>query len=493
MPALSAFRQRVLVFPNDLPLTDATAQRGPGVVTLAIATVVLYTICNAPADKLANLVASHRWWSGVLAPRYITPDEFMRRFVIPLKGLLFLAAVTCLLTPVIRAAASGMREIDRATLRRSAWITLLLLVICWALCWPYHTSMWAVGNWGTFFARMSEDPFAEPHNYFHRRLLKPALAYFLQFRGPPLYWLFTMLCVALLSYLIVLYFEVMLTRRHRDDARIPDPLLRALAAMGVMSTNVVMLHLSAAGYVDDLVAILILLQLVLPLPFKARLCLVALTMATHEAAAVFGLGPLVLVLFPNWTQRFAAWIVMGSFFAFWLASYGFDFPTAFGVHTQFEKQTTLDIVLANPRTATLGAFMAHKFFWFVFVAAVWRLLARREWAGAFALAACTLVPVATMPIATDTSRLVGMGFAGILFAVVILLPDLRSSLGRRLFALACIASVLVPYYPSGPLWLEVPAGGYYKAVYMYMRTWLDNWLTPPFPLKGPATATTTLR
>lgn len=475
MHALNHFRRTVLLFP-EASADDSSlwAHRSPGFAPLALAVVVLYAICNAPADQLEALLSANWWWSGWLAPRYVAPDVFVRRFVVPLKGLLFGAAVVCLLIPIARAVARGLREIDRPTLRRSAWLTLVLLAISWALCWPYHTSMWAVGNWGTFFARMSENPFAEPHNYFHRRLLKPALAYFLQFRGPLLYWMFTMLCTAMLSFLIVLYFEVMLTRRGNrddDDVQMPDGLLRTLASLGVMSTNVVMLHLTAPEYVDDLLAILILLQIVLPLTLKARLCLVALAMATHEAAAVFGLGPLVLVLFPTWTQRLAAWGLMGSFFGFWLASYGFDLRAAFGVHTQFETQSTFDIMLAHPRTLALGLFMAHKFFWAVFIAALWRLLARRQWAPAGALAACTLVPLATMPIATDTSRLVGMGFAGILFAVVVLLPDLRTSMGRRLFALACVASILVPYYPSGASWFESPAGGYYKAAYLYVRGW----------------------
>jgi hypothetical protein len=470
MHALNDFRRRVLIFPDEPPLSPPLPHRWPGPILITLAIAVLYTICNAPADRLERFVAAHPWWNGWLAPRFITPDVFMRRFVVPLKGLLFAGAVACLLVPVVRAAAHGFREIDRATLRRSAWLTLILLAICWALCWPYHRSMWAVGNWGTFFARMSEDPFAQPHDYYHRRLLKPALAYFLQFRGPPLYWLFTMCCTAAISFLIVLYFEVMLTRRRSDDVAVPDPLLRALTSLGVMSTNVVMLHLAAPGYVDDLLAVLVLLQIVLPLPLNARLCLVALSVATHESAAVFGLGPLVLVVFPNWPSRIAAWGVMGSFAIFWFASQGFDAAAWYGQHTQFETTSTFEIMLANPRTLALGVFMAHKLFWFVFAAAVWRLVTRREWAAAGALAACALTPLATMPLATDTSRLVGVGFAGILFAVVILLPTLRAT-GQRLFALACIFSVLVPYFPAGPNWLEVPAGGYYKAFYMYVRGW----------------------
>jgi hypothetical protein len=102
------------------------------------------------------------------------------------------------------------------------------------------------------------------------------------------------------------------------------------------------------------------------------------------------------------------------------------------------------------------------------------LIDRRDWAAALAIAACTLVPLGIMPIATDTSRLVGMGFAGVLFSVVILLPELRTALGQRLFSLACVLSVAVPYFPSGGAWLEVPAGGYYKAFYMYFRAWFSR-------------------
>ena len=472
MHALNDLRPRVLLFPDAPETTEP--HRWPGFVTLALATATVYTICNAPIDKVTALLDANRWWSGRIAPPHVPLDEFVKFFVVPLKALLFGIAMACLLVPVIRGLARGLCQIDPATLRRSTTLALILLAFCWVLCWPYHRSMWAVGNWGLYFAWMSEDPFNESHGYFHRRLLKPALAYFLHLQGPLLYWLFSMVCAAALSFLIVLYFEVMLVRPRADDgangSNPPSTLLRTLAALGVMSTNVIMLHLAAPGYVDDLLAINVMLQLVLPLALRERLCLVALAMATHEAAAVFSVTPLVLVLFPTWRQRFAAWFVMGSFFAFWLASYGFNLPAAFGVHTQFEKTDTFEIFTTYWRTVLLGVFMSHKFLWLVLAAALWRLVARREWIWAAVVAACAMTPLATMPIATDTSRLVGVGFAGILFAVVLLLPELRAT-GQRLFALACVFSVLVPYYPSGANWLEVPAGGYYKAFYMYVRGW----------------------
>ena len=473
MHALNDFRRRVLPFPDAPPVSPETA-RWPGPVTIAVATAVIYTICNAPIDKVTALLDAHRWWSGRIAPPNVPLDEFVRFFIVPLKALLFAVALVCLLVPIIRGIARGVRTIDGATLRRSVKLSLILLAVCWALCWPYHRTFWAVGNWGMYFAWMSEDPFNEPHNYFHRRLLKPALAYFLQLHGPLLYWLFSMLCAAVLSFLIVLYFEVALVRRRDDGAARaidrPDPLIRALAALGVMTTNVIMLHLAAPGYVDDMLAILVMLQILLPLTLRERLCLLALAMATHEAAAVFSLGPLVLVLFPNWRQRFAGWFVMGVFFVFWLASYGMNLPAAFGVHTQFEKTDTFQVFTTHPRMVAFGVFMAHKFFWLVFLAAILWLIARRQWIWAAVLAACTLTPLATMPIATDTSRLVGVGFAGILFSIVLLLPELRAT-GQRLFALVCLFSILVPYFPSGGAWIELPAGGYYKAFYMYVRGW----------------------
>lgn len=393
-----------------------------------------------------------------------------------MRGLLFTAALACLLIPVARGVARGAREIDRATLRRSFWIALGLFAFCWALSWPYHTSMWAVGNWGTFYARMSEDPFAETQVLFYRRLLKPALAHVLQFRGPLLYWLFSMACAALLSFLIVLYFEIALVRQTDAQAsanvrRVPDGLLRGLASLAVMSTNLVMLHLAAPGYADDLAAILVILQIVLPLALRERLCLVALTAATHESVALFALAPLALVLLATWTQRMAAWSVIGAFFVFWLGNHGFNLSAGVDAHTRFHELDVFHIVRSYPRSLALGLFMAHKLLWLVFAAALCRLLAQRQWAGAAALAACTLVPLATIPISLDTSRLVGLGFAGILFSVVLLLPELRTPMGQRLFALTCLFSVLIPYYPSGASWLEVPAGGYYKAVYMYVRGW----------------------
>src|SRR5688572_19843806 len=98
MHALNDLRPRVLLFP-DAPDPAQTSRR-PGFVTLAIATAVVYTICNAPIDKVSALLDAHRWWSGTLAPPHISLDGFVKYFVVPLKALLFGVALVCLLTPV---------------------------------------------------------------------------------------------------------------------------------------------------------------------------------------------------------------------------------------------------------------------------------------------------------------------------------------------------------------------------------------------------------
>ncbi len=474
MLALSDFRRRVLIFPD----APATANRSPGYLSLAVATLVVYTICNAPVDKLESLAAASRWWSGWLAPNHVSAETFVHRIIVPIKALLFGIATAWLLIPVGRAIGRALREIDRATLRRSALLALLLFALCWLLCWPYHTSMWAVGNWGTHYANATHAPFAQPENLFHRRLMKPALAYYLQFQGPVLYWVFSMLCTGAIAWLITLYIELRFAA-SRAAAMAPsaagaDPLLRALAVLAILSTNVVMLHLASAGYPDDLAAVFILLQIVLPLTLRERLALAALTTVTLEASPLFALAPLALVLVPTWRQRLAMGGWIAAFFIVWLASHGFGIATAVRAHADFGKTDTLKIFLSYPAGIAAGVFLAHKFLWLAFFFACWRLLRRRDGWGFIAIIACTCTALGTMPLATDTSRHVAQGFAGILFSAVILLEEVRSRLGRFVVLLICLFTIALPYLPSGGNWLELPAGGLYKAIYMYVRGWLPT-------------------
>src|SRR5687768_14262744 len=101
MHALNDFRRRVLPFP-DAPLDSPETSRRPGTVAVALAIAVIYTICNAPIDKVTALLDAHRWWSGRIAPPNVPLDEFVRFFVVPFKALLFGVALACLLVPIIR-------------------------------------------------------------------------------------------------------------------------------------------------------------------------------------------------------------------------------------------------------------------------------------------------------------------------------------------------------------------------------------------------------
>ena len=349
------------------------------------------------------------------------------------EKFLFFLGFWILTIPVILSVAKarpvwGGWSLSKKFVSTLGFFVLLSLLI---FPYPYPQGLWAdpsgLSGFGREYGRMSLGLF-DPgiHGGVKRRILAPALAHCLQFNGLTLYYLFSMLCVYVLIFMTLVFLDSK-TSHGGGAAQSPGPALKFLLYASVMTTSYLSVSRQWPGYPEQVGFILILLMASLPMGSQARLALVALVLLTHDALA-FVLAPLILFAFPA-EERKAAFVVIALFFVLWLASYKFDYAAGFSAHLQRDAVAPWRVAMRNPPLTLAGLFFAHKLFWvlcFFTAARLWRRGDRKE---AALILALVIVPIGTIFLAWDVSRLVGFGFLGSLIALAFFIRE-RSRLKK---------------------------------------------------------------
>ena len=184
---------------------------------------------------------------------------------VPTRKILFLIGLSILAWPLVTAARTAEWCRDAVALVRQAKIAL---VVCFGLLLLVVPG--GLRQMGDGFARLSEDPFGAPASVYARRLLVPALAEAIGFRGGVYYLAFSFLLGLLSVLLLVIWCE-------RARLRLPTWVLLSIASSSFIVYN----HLMP-GYVDQMLVVLVLSIGLLPLDSRGRLAIVALGLVTHE-------------------------------------------------------------------------------------------------------------------------------------------------------------------------------------------------------------------
>ena len=150
---------------------------------------------------------------------------------------------------------------------RSALVFLFLAILVSTLHATYM---------GEVYAKISLSPFDQDVGFFYRRILEPALAYFLQFKGEVLYSLLHFLITYACIYLIILWLEKKLLVRFK-----------IWQLVSIMTAVMIIHQFEAPGYPDQIILLLALLSFFIPLNKYGRVSMLALMFLTHESAALF--------------------------------------------------------------------------------------------------------------------------------------------------------------------------------------------------------------
>lgn len=281
-----------------------------------------------------------------------------------------------------------------ATLRKTIllFISLLLLV-----------STLQLSSMGLEYGRLSNMPFMQEQGYYYRRLLIPALAYFLQFRGEFLYNIFHFLILGSGLYLFVYWLDVKINAN-----------LKYWQFISILTSGYFIFNFQFPGYPEIMVAVLSLLILLTEFNLKNKLIIFVLMLLTHESAALF-MGLPVLIYTSNRKEIKGYLAIIIIYLFFWVSAYDFNFKQLLLGHTQLGEKNNLDYFFANPFWVMLGVFSAYKLLWLIYFIFIYLIHKTKEYNYFYSISAMVLLPLLLVVI-VDVSRIVAWGYLGIVLS-----------------------------------------------------------------------------
>jgi hypothetical protein len=447
------------------------------------AVIVILLIPHAPKDKVGGAIfkivqfLSTRLWD-LEKPKKLA-DFVLYNFAIPLKGFCFLLAFLILAYLIGRCIYRAKSFWNELGIKRIAILSLVIFLVLSLFVFPYsypgglNPHRLGTSGLGNDYGHMSLNPFAENTGWHYRRILKPAIAHFIQMDGVFLYYLFSLLCTYILIFMTLTFIESKIwidCHKDRKTKRILNPKLRFLVYVSVATSSYIMTDFLWPGYVEQLTFILILLMACIPMNHQARLAAVALCMANHEASG-FALIPIIFFCFPRREINQALFVII-LYFGIWLASYGLNFYNLLSAHSVVNnKESITQLLINSPGLAIAGTFFSYKLFWIIFLYVVWMLWHQKDRLTAVAILSIVLIPTFLIFVAADTTRVAGFGILGMLIILCILIDEYSQSPkpSHRLAFTSIYANIIIPSYPVifdyPPSLLTYPYRGLYQLIH----------------------------
>jgi len=291
---------------------------------------------------------------------------------------------------------------------------------------------------GIRYAVMAVAPFEEGANQYYRRVLMPAAAHLLGFRGPHLYWLFSLVLTFTEVWLIAWTLWHPLRQAQLNNTR------RFLWLASLLSSSFVIYHFQFPGYPDVLLFVLVLAVVSSEASPMAYCAGMALSLAAHEGAAVIWL-PIALFLLPK-MERSIALGTASLYGAFWLIGSWCGSSDAIAAHS-VGGRAAWEYLKSELGWAVLGVFFSFKLLWILSLYGIWGMVRKGERWLALAASASLAFPFVLAVVAVDTSRLVGFGFLGLLIPLNEILA--KQGFSQRWLTYLLGANLLVPSYYVG--------------------------------------------
>ncbi len=340
-----------------------------------------------------------------------------------MRGLIFFLALIILFYFVFKNIGSLKSFLSWDIFFRSAVVFFFLAVLVSTLHATYM---------GEVYANISLSPFDQDTGFFYRRILEPALAYFLQFKGQVLYSLLHFLITYSCIYMIILWLEKKLLVRFK-----------IWQLVSIMTAGIMIQQFEAPGYPDQIILLLALLSFFIPLDKYGRISMLALMFLTHESAALFLGFIFCWFYFPKEERKFYL-LLPATYYFLWLANYDFNFTNLFLGHLALTNENAVSIFLKNIKLAVLAVFFAYKFLWaFVFLSCYY-YLKNKDYKSFLPTAAMVFAPLALV-LVPDTSRVVAWGSIGVFLAIVYSYKYLPG----RMFNLILLVNLLLPSVAVG--------------------------------------------
>lgn len=303
----------------------------------------------------------------------------------------------------------------------------------------------SLGIMGVGYSQMSISPFSfvDSSNQLYQRLLMPAIAHLLQFKGVMFYHIFSLLVTFSFIVLLQIFFLY------------KNITLTILEYVSIATSGFIITQFQSPGYTEPLAYLLILLFLFSDMDELSRVAVFALAIFAHEVSILL----LLMISAVYFSKREIGWIVMiGSLYGFlWLFSFGFDVERMISVRN-VGSLSTLEWIIEFPHRELLGIFFSFKIHWLFILLVV--VKAKKERRNVLLL----LLPGLVLTLlAVDTSRLVGYSFVALLTAIVYIKQ--QSLLNQRQFNVLCGLNLCLP-----PVYVGLNSGVvYFDGLYQLLQ------------------------
>lgn len=321
-------------------------------------------------------------------------------FVSPIRGIVLWVSLLLIATPVVRGVYKSMHN-NQIEIKPVYFLQTIVLFIFLLLAFK----TWGLSGLSEEYANTSLVMFSRVSTVsYHQRLLMPALAYLLFFRGDLWYLFFSFLCLLVFLFTIVLWF-------HSNQVQISYWKLFSLGTLSFVSFQIIV-----PGYPDVLVGIFILLAFIFNLNTQAKLSLFVLSLVSHEASLIIWFS-LALVLFDS--KGFRQFLLISAIYIMLMLTVNTTFS---GVLSSRDVGDTSSLmwVLNYPNRELLGILFGFKALWIAVIGAMLYLIKNKMYIGFLQILFIIGAGFFMTLLGVDTSRLFSWAFMAVLLSWKIL-------------------------------------------------------------------------
>ncbi|MCK9408682.1 MAG: hypothetical protein M0R68_06065 [Bacteroidetes bacterium] len=398
-----------------------------------VAVVVLFAITHAPInfvmswyDRFFQILHASGYLSSAMVDQLAArKDSNISEIIVPVRTWIFFIALLITAYPLFKDIRKHIEKHEHVYKDVQTYTSILIPF--GILCLLVVPSQLGLG--GNMYARMSIEPlsFNDSKLWFYQRLLMPSIAYFLQLKGPVLYFFFSLFVTLLMFLLVHLFF---ITRGIT---------LSRLELTSLGTSSFLMTQLQIPGYTEQLALVFILLLFIIPTTTMGRLSLAVLSLLAHEISIV----PLAFISLMYFTRKENMMLATLVFFYcfFWIASFGGNISLLLSVRDVYGKSGWMWAV-EHPYRLLAGIALSYKLLWGIIGFAIIKFQNLRV-----PLAGFILIAIAFTIIGVDTSRLMGFGILSLLIALF-LMKEYFTELGMK-YKYVLIGNIIVPTFFIG--------------------------------------------
>lgn len=411
--------------------------------------LTLFVIIHFTQDRINWLVSITSPLAGLES--FQPTSDLMRIYVPSLKGLAFLCSVSILLIPILKDMRNALRSIESKKIVQpvinAIVVTILLMILVFN---PGSKSL------GSDYAKISRNPFTTNSGLFNTRLLMPAFANVLFFRGNWLYYLF--------SIILTILFIALLYSWMKSNS--PMPFWQFVS---LCTSSFVIYQFQTPGYPDILVFVCFILAMQDITSYKSKLSLLILALATYESSLFVG------VIFAwRYLQRkgfFAYVLALIGYVIVWYATTGFDLGIILASHN-VSGTPGYEWFFRLPVQGLLGIFIGNKLLWVVLfwgMVLAWKLKNIRDFGFMTMTVLASLLMTA---LAVDTSRLIGFTFPALLVALSIITQYTPQR--KQLLSILFLINLIIPSFNLGLNIDLLKSINWSSGLYERLYSWIPN-------------------